>query len=91
MGTAPHRKRKGEIREGKQVVLLKTWCVCFLRNVLTFLFTCSQQHLKKSKQTEEDMLYGTTVRTPTKRRFLGTTTPNKSRKVVNSVCVVHKV
>nr|XP_046251920.1 protein regulator of cytokinesis 1b isoform X2 [Scatophagus argus] len=38
------------------------------------------RHLKKSKQTEEDMLYGTTVRTPTKRRFLGTTTPNKSRK-----------
>ncbi|XP_026234963.1 protein regulator of cytokinesis 1b isoform X2 [Anabas testudineus] len=39
-----------------------------------------ERHLKKSKQTEEDMLYGTTVRTPTKRRFLGTTTPNKSRK-----------
>uniref|UniRef100_H3DN66 Protein regulator of cytokinesis 1b n=1 Tax=Tetraodon nigroviridis TaxID=99883 RepID=H3DN66_TETNG len=39
-----------------------------------------ERHLKKSKQTEEDMLYGTIVRTPTKRRFLGTTTPNKSRK-----------
>ncbi|XP_018548473.1 protein regulator of cytokinesis 1b isoform X2 [Lates calcarifer] len=39
-----------------------------------------ERHLKKSKQTEEDMLYGTSVRTPTKRRFLGTTTPNKSRK-----------
>ncbi|XP_029960739.1 protein regulator of cytokinesis 1b isoform X2 [Salarias fasciatus] len=39
-----------------------------------------ERHLKKSKQTEEDMLYGTTVRTPTKRRFLGTNTPNKSRK-----------
>ncbi|XP_071369359.1 protein regulator of cytokinesis 1b isoform X2 [Centroberyx affinis] len=36
---------------------------------------------QKSKQTEEDMLYGTAVRTPTKRRFLGTTTPNKSRKL----------
>lgn len=40
-----------------------------------------ERHLKKSKQTEEDMLYGTAVRTPTKRRFLGTTTPNKSRKL----------
>ncbi|XP_049459002.1 protein regulator of cytokinesis 1b isoform X1 [Epinephelus fuscoguttatus] len=40
-----------------------------------------ERHLKKSKQTEEDMLYGTTVRTPTKRRFLCTTTPNKSRKL----------
>ncbi|CAB1429920.1 unnamed protein product [Pleuronectes platessa] len=40
-----------------------------------------ERHLKKSKQTEVDMLYGTAVRTPTKRRFLGTTTPNnKSRK-----------
>ncbi|XP_008335316.1 protein regulator of cytokinesis 1b isoform X2 [Cynoglossus semilaevis] len=43
-----------------------------------------ERHLKKSKQTEEDMLYGTTVRTPTKRRFLGTNTPNKSRKMINS-------
>ncbi|KAM7424650.1 hypothetical protein PAMA_000821 [Pampus argenteus] len=41
-----------------------------------------ERQLKKSKQTEEDMLYGTAVRTPTKRRFLGTTTPNKSRKMV---------
>uniref|UniRef100_A0A668ASK9 Protein regulator of cytokinesis 1b n=1 Tax=Myripristis murdjan TaxID=586833 RepID=A0A668ASK9_9TELE len=40
-----------------------------------------ERHLKKSKQTEEDMLYGTAVRTPTKRRFLGTTTPGKSRKL----------
>ncbi|XP_070684780.1 protein regulator of cytokinesis 1b isoform X2 [Pempheris klunzingeri] len=39
-----------------------------------------ERQLKKSKQTEADMLYGTAVRTPTKRRFLGTTTPNKSRK-----------
>ncbi|XP_056877393.1 protein regulator of cytokinesis 1b isoform X1 [Takifugu flavidus] len=39
-----------------------------------------ERHLKKSKQTEEDMLYGTIIRTPTKRRFLGTPTPNKSRK-----------
>ncbi|XP_068434460.1 protein regulator of cytokinesis 1b isoform X1 [Clinocottus analis] len=39
-----------------------------------------ERHLKKSKQTEEDMLYGTAVRTPTKRRLLGTQTPNKSRK-----------
>lgn len=28
------------------------------------------------------MLYGTAVRTPTKRRLLGTPTPTKSRKVV---------
>uniref|UniRef100_A0AAX7UNR6 Protein regulator of cytokinesis 1b n=1 Tax=Astatotilapia calliptera TaxID=8154 RepID=A0AAX7UNR6_ASTCA len=42
-----------------------------------------ERHIKKSKQTEEDMLYGTAVRTPTKRRFLGTATPNKSRKMVN--------
>uniref|UniRef100_A0A8C4HST0 Protein regulator of cytokinesis 1 n=1 Tax=Dicentrarchus labrax TaxID=13489 RepID=A0A8C4HST0_DICLA len=39
-----------------------------------------ERHLKKSKQTEEDMLYGTAVRTPTKRRFLATPTSNKSRK-----------
>ncbi|KAM3877324.1 protein regulator of cytokinesis 1b [Diretmus argenteus] len=40
-----------------------------------------ERQLKKSKQTEEDMLYGTSVRTPTKRRFLATTTPSKSRKL----------
>lgn len=28
------------------------------------------RHLKKARQTEEDMMYGTTVRTPTKRRFV---------------------
>ncbi|TDH17458.1 hypothetical protein EPR50_G00008310 [Perca flavescens] len=39
-----------------------------------------ERHLKKSKQTEEDMLYGTAVRTPTKRRLVTATTPNKSRK-----------
>ncbi|XP_071257032.1 protein regulator of cytokinesis 1-like isoform X6 [Salvelinus alpinus] len=38
------------------------------------------KQLKKSKQIEVDMLYGTAVRTPTKRRFLGTTTPSKARK-----------
>ncbi|XP_045564071.1 protein regulator of cytokinesis 1 isoform X6 [Salmo salar] len=40
-----------------------------------------ERQLKKSKQIEVDMLYGTAVRTPTKRRFLGTTTPSKTRKV----------
>ncbi|XP_046897842.1 protein regulator of cytokinesis 1b isoform X2 [Hypomesus transpacificus] len=40
-----------------------------------------ERHLKKNKQTEEDMLYGTSVRTPTKRRFLGTATPGKTRKL----------
>ncbi|KAL2088555.1 hypothetical protein ACEWY4_015454 [Coilia grayii] len=41
-----------------------------------------ERHLKKSKQTEEDMLYGTSVRSPCKRRFLGpTTTPGKARKL----------
>uniref|UniRef100_A0A8C6VRV3 Protein regulator of cytokinesis 1b n=1 Tax=Nothobranchius furzeri TaxID=105023 RepID=A0A8C6VRV3_NOTFU len=38
-----------------------------------------ERHMKKSKQSEEDMLYGT-IRTPTKRRFVGTPTPNKTRK-----------
>ncbi|KAJ0056517.1 hypothetical protein NL108_009717 [Boleophthalmus pectinirostris] len=36
----------------------------------------NQRLLKKARQTEEDMLYGTTVRTPTKRRFIG---PSPSR------------
>ncbi|XP_073320669.1 protein regulator of cytokinesis 1b [Pagrus major] len=43
-----------------------------------------ERQLKKNKQTEEDMLYGTAVRTPTKRRFLGSATPNKSRKMCNA-------
>uniref|UniRef100_A0A8C5AA61 Protein regulator of cytokinesis 1b n=1 Tax=Gadus morhua TaxID=8049 RepID=A0A8C5AA61_GADMO len=40
-----------------------------------------ERQLKKSKQTEEDMLYGTSVRTPAKRRLLGTPTANKTRRV----------
>ncbi|TSK20021.1 Protein regulator of cytokinesis 1 [Bagarius yarrelli] len=40
-----------------------------------------ERHLKKSKQTEEDMLYGTAVRSPVKRRFLGSMTPCKTRKL----------
>lgn len=47
-----------------------------------------ERHLKKSRQTEEDMLYGTTVRTPTKRRFLGTTTPNKTQKICNATASI---
>ncbi|XP_060715160.1 protein regulator of cytokinesis 1b isoform X3 [Tachysurus vachellii] len=39
-----------------------------------------ERQLKKSKQTEEDMLYGTAVRSPAKRRFLGSMTPCKTRK-----------
>ncbi|XP_051919889.1 protein regulator of cytokinesis 1b isoform X2 [Hippocampus zosterae] len=39
-----------------------------------------ERQLKKSKQTEEDMLYGTAVQTP-KRRLLGNHTPNKSRRM----------
>uniref|UniRef100_A0A4W5PB33 Protein regulator of cytokinesis 1b n=1 Tax=Hucho hucho TaxID=62062 RepID=A0A4W5PB33_9TELE len=39
-----------------------------------------ERQLKKSKQIEVDMLYGTAVTTPTKRRFLGSTTPSKARK-----------
>ncbi|CAL8364447.1 unnamed protein product [Gadus morhua 'NCC'] len=39
-----------------------------------------ERQLKKSKQTEEDMLYGTSVRTPAKRRLLGTPTANKTRR-----------
>ncbi|XP_065145269.1 protein regulator of cytokinesis 1b isoform X3 [Paramisgurnus dabryanus] len=44
-----------------------------------------ERQQKKSKQTEEDMVYGTVVRTPTKRRFLGNTTPCKARKQGNAV------
>ncbi|KPP80111.1 regulator of cytokinesis 1-like, partial [Scleropages formosus] len=36
--------------------------------------------LKKSKQIEEDLLYGTSVRTPSKKRPPGTTTPGKTQK-----------
>ncbi|TSK13513.1 Protein regulator of cytokinesis 1 [Bagarius yarrelli] len=39
------------------------------------------RQMKKSKQTEEDMLYGTSLKTPTKRRLAGAPTPGKSRKL----------
>ncbi|XP_034540986.1 protein regulator of cytokinesis 1-like isoform X2 [Notolabrus celidotus] len=40
-----------------------------------------ERQMKKSKQTQEDMLYGTTMRTPSKRRIAGTPTPGKVRKL----------
>ncbi|XP_017570476.1 protein regulator of cytokinesis 1a isoform X1 [Pygocentrus nattereri] len=40
-----------------------------------------ERQMKKNKQTEEDMLYGTSLRTPTKRRLAGVPTPGKSRKL----------
>ncbi|XP_047451996.1 protein regulator of cytokinesis 1-like isoform X2 [Mugil cephalus] len=39
-----------------------------------------ERQMKKTKQTQEDMLYGTAVRTPSKRRIAGTPTPGKVRK-----------
>ncbi|XP_059191544.1 protein regulator of cytokinesis 1-like isoform X2 [Centropristis striata] len=39
------------------------------------------RQLKKSKQIQEDMLYGTSMRTPSKRRIGGTPTPGKVRKL----------
>uniref|UniRef100_A0AAY4CNC6 Protein regulator of cytokinesis 1a n=1 Tax=Denticeps clupeoides TaxID=299321 RepID=A0AAY4CNC6_9TELE len=40
-----------------------------------------ERQMKKSKQTEEDMLYGTSLRTPSKRRLCATPTPGKTRKL----------
>ncbi|KAM8877885.1 protein regulator of cytokinesis 1b isoform 1-T1 [Synchiropus picturatus] len=45
-----------------------------------------ERHLKKTKQIEIDMLYGTTVRTPSKRKFLGNTTPNRVKKMNATSC-----
>ncbi|KAM6341371.1 protein regulator of cytokinesis 1-like [Podargus strigoides] len=39
------------------------------------------QQLKKSRQTETEMLYGSTPRTPMKRRVLGSPTPGKVKKL----------
>ncbi|KAM4618418.1 protein regulator of cytokinesis 1-like [Polymixia lowei] len=40
-----------------------------------------ERQLKKNKQIEEDMLYGTSIRTPSKRRMATTPTPGKVRKL----------
>lgn len=47
--------------------------------------------MKKTKQTQEEMLYGTLKRTPSKRRLAGTPTPGKIRKVGVVVVVVMTV
>uniref|UniRef100_A0A8C1AAC6 Protein regulator of cytokinesis 1a n=2 Tax=Cyprinus carpio TaxID=7962 RepID=A0A8C1AAC6_CYPCA len=43
-----------------------------------------ERQMKKMKQTEEDLLYGTIIRTPTKRRLAGTPTPGKTRKLIST-------
>uniref|UniRef100_A0A3Q3IV50 Protein regulator of cytokinesis 1a n=2 Tax=Monopterus albus TaxID=43700 RepID=A0A3Q3IV50_MONAL len=43
-----------------------------------------ERQLKKSKQIQEDMLYGTAVKTPSKRRIAGTPTPGKARKLTGT-------
>uniref|UniRef100_A0A672HVW3 Protein regulator of cytokinesis 1-like n=1 Tax=Salarias fasciatus TaxID=181472 RepID=A0A672HVW3_SALFA len=40
-----------------------------------------ERQMKKTKQTQEEMLYGTAAKTPSKRRVGGTPTPSKLRKV----------
>uniref|UniRef100_A0A3Q3JSD4 Protein regulator of cytokinesis 1a n=1 Tax=Monopterus albus TaxID=43700 RepID=A0A3Q3JSD4_MONAL len=40
-----------------------------------------KRQLKKTKQIQEDMLYGTVVRTPSQRQIAGTPTPGKARKL----------
>ncbi|XP_033022568.1 protein regulator of cytokinesis 1 isoform X2 [Lacerta agilis] len=40
-----------------------------------------ERQLKKSRQIEEEMMYGSTPRTPNKRRGLGFITPSKVRKL----------
>ncbi|XP_072725255.1 uncharacterized protein [Ciconia boyciana] len=40
-----------------------------------------ERHLKKSRQIETEMMYGSTPRTPIKRRVLGPHTPGKVRKL----------
>ncbi|KAK5867251.1 hypothetical protein PBY51_011761 [Eleginops maclovinus] len=40
-----------------------------------------ERQMKKTKQIQEDMLYGTAMRTPSKRRLAGTLTPGKVRKL----------
>ncbi|KAM8891409.1 protein regulator of cytokinesis 1-like [Spinachia spinachia] len=40
-----------------------------------------ERQMKKTKQTQEDMLYGTSMRTPSKRRIAGAPTPGKVRKL----------
>lgn len=53
-----------------------------------FVFICLKQQMKKTKQTQEEMLYGTAKQTPSKRRLVGTPTPAKIRKVgVDSAAV----
>ncbi|TMS05069.1 Protein regulator of cytokinesis 1 [Larimichthys crocea] len=45
----------------------------------------TERQMKKTKQTQEDMLYGTSMRTPSKRRVAGTPTPGKVRKLNGTV------
>ncbi|XP_068131355.1 protein regulator of cytokinesis 1 [Hyperolius riggenbachi] len=42
--------------------------------------------IKKNRQLEEEMFFGTAPKTPNKRRVLGATTPSKMRKL-NGTCV----
>ncbi|XP_029430585.1 protein regulator of cytokinesis 1 isoform X3 [Rhinatrema bivittatum] len=40
-----------------------------------------ERQMKKSRQTEEEMFFGSVPKTPGKRRILGQTTPSKVRKI----------
>ncbi|XP_042328578.1 protein regulator of cytokinesis 1 isoform X2 [Sceloporus undulatus] len=45
-----------------------------------------ERQLKKSRQIEEEMMYGSSPRTPNKRRVLAFTTPGKMRKLNTTAC-----
>lgn len=67
-------------RPGSRFQPCSTPALCSSWDVSLLLLPLTQQ-LKNRRQTETEMLYGSTPRTPSKRRGLAPTTPGKVRKV----------
>ena len=55
-----------------------------------FCVTLQLQHIKKAKEMEEEMIYGSKPVTPGKRRFIGTPakTPNSKLRKVRAVLIL---
>lgn len=85
VGSTPQREGEGETGESKWHVTGFTLAEIFpldeCVNEYTLFSSVWKQQMKKTKQTQEEMLYGTAKQAPPKRRLAETPTPGKIRKV----------
>lgn len=76
-----NEKEKEKLQRVSDPPCLKSSRSMSVRIEDTLFYSAQKQQMKKTKQTQEEMLYGTAKQTPSKRRLMGTPITGKLRKV----------